>query len=62
VLKIPIINGGLQVTSGRTAYLIIQMGPHLTTTGTGQVILSPVVSAEAYYSPPTTSTNTTTTS
>jgi hypothetical protein len=62
VLKIPIIKGGLQVTSGRTAYLVIYMGPHLTTTGTGQVILRPVITAEAYYSPPTTSTNTTTTS
>jgi len=62
VLKIPIIKGGLQVTSGRTAYLVIYMGPHLTTTGAGQVILRPVITAEAYYSPPTTSTNTTTTS
>ncbi len=64
VLKIPIVQGGLQVSRGRTAYLVIYMGPHLTQTGTGQYILRPVVTAVAYYSSPsanvTSATNTTT--
>ncbi|MGC9190283.1 MAG: DUF4382 domain-containing protein, partial [Conexivisphaera sp.] len=64
VLKIPIIKGGLHVTRGGKAYLVIYMGPHLTQTGTGEYILRPVITAVAYYSPPptnTTATNTTVT-
>ena len=56
VLKIPIIKGGLDVKKGQTAYLVIYMGPHLTQTGTGQYILRPVLTAEAYYSPPSNTT------
>ena len=61
VLKAPIINGGLQVTNGKNAYLVIYMGPHLVMTGNGQYILRPVITVEAYYSPAAISTNTTTT-
>ena len=60
VLKIPIINGGLEVKRGATAYLVIYMGPHLAQTGTGQYILRPVMTAVAYYSPPSANTTTTT--
>ncbi|MGC9071212.1 MAG: DUF4382 domain-containing protein, partial [Acidilobus sp.] len=56
VLKIPIVQGGLQVSRGRTAYLVIYMGPHLTQTGSGQYILRPEISAVAYYSPPASNT------
>lgn len=60
VLKIPIVRGGLQVKRGSTAYLVIYMGPHLTQTGSGQYILRPVITAVAYYSPPSTNTTTAT--
>ncbi|BBE41488.1 DUF4382 domain-containing protein [Conexivisphaera calida] len=46
VLKIPIIRGGLHVTGGSTAKLEVLMGPHLVSTGNGQYMLSPVVTAE----------------
>lgn len=60
VLKAPIINGGLQVTSGKSAYLVIYMGPHLVLTGNGQYVLRPVITVEAYYSPLTSNAATTT--
>ncbi|MGC8613286.1 MAG: DUF4382 domain-containing protein [Conexivisphaera sp.] len=46
ILKIPIIKGGLHVTGGSTAKLEVLMGPHLVSTGNGQYMLSPVVTAE----------------
>ncbi|ADL18934.1 hypothetical protein ASAC_0527 [Acidilobus saccharovorans 345-15] len=57
-LKIPIVNGGLNVTAGRRAYLVISMGPHVTQAAGGYIV-SPVAVAYAYYAPPNTTTNTT---
>lgn len=59
VLKIPIVNGGLSVRPGRKAYLVISMGPHVTQTGSGAWLVSPVAVAYAYYNQSFTSTNTT---
>lgn len=58
-LKIPIVNGGLNVTAGRRAYLVISMGPHVTQAAGGYIV-SPVAVAYAYYAPPNATINTTT--
>jgi hypothetical protein len=52
VIKVPIIRGGLRVSGGSTAGLKILIGPHLVTTGNGQVMISPVVTAEQVNSSP----------
>ena len=46
VLKVPIVRGGLRVAGGSTAKLEILIGPHVISTGNGQYLLSPVVTAE----------------
>ncbi|MDG6927932.1 MAG: DUF4382 domain-containing protein [Nitrososphaerota archaeon] len=46
VFKVPIIAGGLHVSGGAASRLEIIIGPHLVSTGNGQYIISPVITAK----------------